>query len=230
MREQFCVSKVRMSEALVRVDLHSDPEADLDLAVAHVQAEGVIAYPTETVYGFGSLPTTAGIARIHALKRRRSEKLLIVLTPTAEEVIELVWNDEAHALASVFWPGALTLVLGDPRGIFPSGIRSEAEKVAVRVSSNPIVHRILKKLGGPLTSTSVNCPGEPPARSGSEVVEVISRLNGDNVVLIDTGTLPVSAPSTIVDCTVKPPEVLREGRVQIKKLSEVIPELHEQAI
>ena len=219
-----------MSDKFLNIDLLSDSEADLDLAVAHVRGEGVIAYPTETVYGFGSLPTTKGVTRIQALKRRTREKPLIILTPTAEEVAGLAWNDEAHLLGSAFWPGALTLVLHDSRSIFPPGIRSKSDKVAVRVSSNPIVQRILKKLGTPLTSTSVNYPGELPAKSTSEVVEVVRRLNGKDIMLIDAGTLPISEPSTIVDCTVKPLEVLRKGKVQISNLAEVIPELHGKAI
>jgi L-threonylcarbamoyladenylate synthase len=219
-----------MSDKFLNIDLLSDSEADLDLAVTHVRGEGVIAYPTETVYGFGSLPTTKGVSRVQALKRRTREKPLIILTPTAEEVAGLAWNDEAHLLGSAFWPGALTLVLHDSRSIFPPGIRSESDKVAVRVSSNPIVQRILKKLGAPLTSTSVNYPGELPAKSTSEVVEVVRRLNGKDIMLIDAGTLPISEPSTIVDCTVKPLEVLRKGKVQISNLAEVIPELHGKAI
>ena len=218
-----------MSDKFLNIDLLSDSEADLDLAVTHVRGEGVIAYPTETVYGFGSLPTTKGVSRVQALKRRTREKPLIILTPTAEEVAGLAWNDEAHLLGSAFWPGALTLVLHDSRSIFPPGIRSESDKVAVRVSSNPIVQRILKKLGAPLTSTSVNYPGELPAKSTSEVVEVVRRLNGKDIMLIDAGTLPISEPSTIVDCTVKPLEVLRKGKVQISNLAEVIPELHGKA-
>ena len=219
-----------MSDKFLNIDLLSDSEADLDLAVTHVRGEGVIAYPTETVYGFGSLPTTKGVSRVQALKRRTREKPLIILTPTAEEVAGLAWNDEAHLLGSAFWPGALTLVLHDSRSIFPPGIRSKSDKVAVRVSSNPIVQRILKKLGAPLTSTSVNYPGELPAKSTSEVVEVVHRLNGKDIMLIDAGTLPISEPSTIVDCTVKPLEVLRKGKVQISNLAEVIPELHGKAI
>ena len=219
-----------MSDKVLNIDLLSDSEVDLDLAVAHIQGEGVIAYPTETVYGFGSLPTTKGVARVQALKHRSREKPLIILTPTTEEVAGLAWNDEARLLGSAFWPGALTLVLHDPRSIFPPGIRSKSDKVAVRVSSNPIVQRILKKLGTPLTSTSVNYPGELPAKSTSEVVEVVRRLNGKDIMLIDAGTLPISEPSTIVDCTVKPLEVLRKGKVQISNLAEVIPELHGKAI
>ena len=69
-------------------------------------------------------------------------------------------------------------------------------------------------------------PGEPPAKSGSEVVKVVSRLNGSEVMLVDSGTLPISEPSTIVDCTVYPPTILREGKTHISALREVVPELY----
>lgn len=215
-----------MSEISLRIDVRSDLGEDLDLAVEHVRREGIIAYPTETVYGFGSLPTAKGVTRIQKIKCRTFEKPLILLTPTTEEVRGLAWNDQAALLASVFWPGPLTLLLGDPCRIFPPGIRSETGKVAVRLSSSPIVERLLDKLGCPLTSTSVNLPGEPPAKSGSEAIEVISRMNGSEVILVDSGTLPISDPSTIVDCTVRPPQTLREGEIHITALREVIAELN----
>ena len=75
-----------MSDKFLNIDLLSDSEADLDLAVTHVRGEDVIAYPPETVYGFGSRPTTKGVSRVQALKRRTRKKPLIILSPTAEEV------------------------------------------------------------------------------------------------------------------------------------------------
>ena len=215
-----------MPEISLRIDVRSGVGEDLNLAVEHIRKGGVVAYPTETVYGFGSLPTAKGVTRIQKIKHRTFAKPLIILTPTIEEVSRLAWNDQAGLLASVFWPGPLTLLLGDPYGIFPLGIRSETDKVGVRLSSSPIVECMLEKLGRPLTSTSVNLPGEPPAKSGSEVVTVVSRLNGSEVMLVDSGTLPISEPSTIVDCTVNPPTILREGKTHISALREVVPELY----
>ena len=215
-----------MPEAPVRIDLRADPDAKLDVAVAHLRAGGVVAYPTETVYGFGSLPTAAGIARLRALKHRTPEKPFIVLVRSAEEIDALTWTDEARELASIFWPGAVTLVLEDPRGIFPPGIRSETATVAVRMSPQPIVLRLLGELDAPLISTSLNLPGDPPARSGREAAEVIRRVGDFEVVLLDAGTLPESGPSTIIDCTGKTPGVLREGAVPLGRLRCVIPEIH----
>ena len=145
-----------MPELACRTDLCGDPEADLTQVVAHLERDGVIAYPTETVYGFGSLVTPLGIRSVHELKARERAKPLIALVPSATSVEALAWTDEARELASIFWPGAVTLVLRDPRGIFLEGVRSIDGTVAVRLSPQPIVGRLLECLGVPLTSTSLN--------------------------------------------------------------------------
>ena len=208
------------------IDLRADPEADLAEVIAHLESDGVIAYPTETVYGFGALGTLPGIRSVQELKRRARDKPLIALVRSAAAVEALAWTDEAKELASIFWPGAVTLVLGDPHGIFLSGVRSVEGTVAVRMSPQPIVARLLERLGAPLTSTSLNEPGQEPARSGTEAAAVIERLGRSDVWLLDGGTLPESGPSTIIDCTSGTPTVLREGVVPVGRLRCAIPEIH----
>jgi len=212
-----------------RLDLRGDPEADLTSVVEHLEAGGVIAYPTETVYGLGSVCADAGIRRIQELKRRSPMKPLIVLVQSADSVVELRWTDDARALAGVFWPGPLTLVLEDPSGMFPRGVRHDKTRaVGVRVSPHPTVERLLAAMGAPLTSTSLNLPGEPPAAAGHEALGVVRKLGGGDVVLLDAGTLPPSGPSTVVDCTGSEPVVLREGSVPIGRLQCTIPGIHER--
>jgi L-threonylcarbamoyladenylate synthase len=213
-------------ELACRTDLRGDPEADLTQVVAHLERDGVIAYPTETVYGFGSLVTPLGIRSVHELKARERAKPLIALVPSAASVEALAWTDEARELASIFWPGAVTLVLRDPRRIFLEGVRSVDGTVAVRLSPQPIVGRLLERLGVPLTSTSLNEPGDEPARSGTEAADVIERLGRSDVWLLDGDTLPESRPSTIIDCASGIPTVLREGAVPVGRLRCVIPEIH----
>jgi L-threonylcarbamoyladenylate synthase len=215
-----------MPEVEGHTNLRADPEADLTRIVAHLEGDGVIAYPTETVYGFGSLATASGIRRVHELKHREHAKPLIALVPSAGSVEALAWTDEARELASIFWPGAVTLVLGDPQCIFLEGVRSVDGTVAVRVSPQPIVGRLLERLGAPLTSTSLNERGGEPACSGTEAVTIIERLGGSDVWLLDGGALPESRPSTIIDCTSGMPTVLREGSVTVARLRCVIPEIH----
>ena len=86
-------------------------ESALDPVVGHVRLGGLVAHPTETVYGFGGLATVAGVAALRRLKRRPDERPFLLLLSSAEAAPDLGWTEAAHELASVFWPGALTLVL-----------------------------------------------------------------------------------------------------------------------
>ena len=219
-----------MSAAPTVWDLRADPELDLEPVVAHVRAGGVIAYPTETVYGLGSTCTDEGVRRVRALKRRDGDKPLIALVASAAAASGLRWTDAARELAAIFWPGALTLVLEDPARLFPPGVRHPVDgTVAVRVTPHPVAARLVAALGGPLTSTSLNAPGESPASSGQEAARVVLRLGGSDVFVLDAGTLPPSGPSTVVDCTGPEPIVLRAGSVPVERLRCAIPEIHERS-
>ncbi len=206
------------------LDLRGNPDADLSEVVEHIRSGGVVAYPTETVYGLGGACTPEGVQAVRAMKRRPSAKPLIALVESAARVEGLTWTDPARELASIFWPGSVTLVLSDPEGLFPEGVRStETGTVAVRVSPHPLVARLLAQLGGALTSTSLNAQGERPASSGSAAREILAKLSGPAAYLLDVGTLPPSGPSTVVDCTGSEPVVLREGTVPVGRLRCVLP-------
>jgi len=192
-----------------------------------VRGGGLLAYPTETVYGFGGACTPEGVSRVRALKRREGDKPILVVVRGMDEVASLRWSEEARELARIFWPGAVTLVLADPAGIFPPGVRNSAGGVAVRVSPHPLVGVLLEELGAPLTSTSANAPGEPPARSGAEAARAAEALGaGQEMLVLDAGTLPASGPSTIVDCTGARPVVVREGSVPLQRLRCALPDIH----
>jgi L-threonylcarbamoyladenylate synthase len=208
----------------VTVDVRAGADAVLPDVVHHLRSGGVIGYPTETVYGLGGAATPAAVARVRTLKSRDPAKPLILLVESAEAVSGLRWTEPALELARSFWPGPLTLVLEDPRGIFPPGVRHEdTHAVGVRVSPHPLVARLLAGLGGPLTSTSLNAPGEHPAASGAEALEVARRLGGRDVLVLDGGTLAPSKPSSVVDCTGGEPVLLREGAVPTSSLRRIVP-------
>jgi len=210
-----------------RLDLRADPDFDPAAVVAHVRGGGLIAYPTETVYGLGGAVTDASVTALRALKGREADKPVLALVASREAAAGLEWTPPARELADIFWPGPLTLVLSDPSGIFPVGVRDGSTgTVGVRVSPHPVVARLVAALGAPLTSTSLNVPGEPPATSGTEAVEVVRALGGRDVLVLDAGTLPPSAPSTVVDCTGEEPVVLRQGTVPVARLRCAIPEIH----
>lgn len=188
---------------------------------SHLEAGGLLGYPTETVYGLGAAVDPRGIERVRALKHRGSERPFLVLLPQGPDdgAPALSWTPEARALATRFWPGPLTLVLGDPQARWPLGVRSAAGGVAVRVSSHPFVRALMAVRAKPLISTSANRPGEPPARSGEELSR---RLGGDPAAahcwIVDAGRLPPSPPSTLVDCTDRPPALLRRGAIDLEEI------------
>ncbi len=208
------------------VDLRADPQADLTQAVDHLRAGHLLAYPTETVYGLGGACTPAAVEAVRAVKGRSADKPLLALVASADAASGLRWTEAARELASIFWPGSVTLVLEDPRRLFPPGIRSERGTVGVRVSPHPVVARLLDAFGAPITSTSLNAQGEPPVSSGREAREVLERLGAGQAILLDAGTLPPSKPSTVVDCTGAVPVVLREGSVPIDRIRCALPEIH----
>ncbi len=215
-----------MRDALTVLDVRSVADADLSDVVAHLRSDGVIAYPTETVYGLGGACTPDAVRAVRRLKGRADGKPLLALVEAADAVEELRWTPEARELAGIFWPGSVTLVLDDPAETFPPGVRSAEGSVGVRVSPHPLVARLLSLFGGPLTSTSLNEPGAPPVPSGVEAREVLERLGAGGVVLLDGGVLPTSGPSTVVDCTGSAPVVLREGAIPTARLRCAIPEIH----
>lgn len=194
----------------------------------HVVGGGLVAMPTETVYGFGCLPEPGPMARLQCLKGRGPEKPFLLLVPGAGSVPELEWTDPALELAEVFWPGALTLILSDPGETFPQGVRSDVGGVAVRVSPNPFAKAIVEAVGRPMVSTSANTPGGAPALSAREALGVAQGLGaGDWLWVLDGGTLRSSDPSTIIDCTGSVPVVRRPGAIPTNRIRCVLPEIHE---
>jgi L-threonylcarbamoyladenylate synthase len=209
------------------LDVWADVERHLREILEHLAAGGLIAYPTETVYGLGGALRADAVARVRELKGREGGKPLLVLVPSADSVSGLRWTPSARDLARIFWPGPLTLVLEDPLGIFPAGVRDEdTHAVGVRVSPHPVVARLVSGLGGPLTSTSLNVPGESPAASGGEASKVVTSLHAPDVLVLDWGTLAPSLPSSVVDCTGDEPVVIREGAVPTSRLRCAVPAIH----
>ncbi len=198
--------------------------------VSHLRGEGgLLAYPTETVYGLGSLPHPEPLRRLAEVKGRQEDKPFLLLVKGWEDAEELRWTAAAHRLARRFWPGPLTLVLADPGERFPQGLRGPGGGVAVRVSPRREVSVLLDALGEPLTSTSANRSGEPPLVDPGEVIRLLTALGeaGGPWLFVDGGVLPPSPPSTVVDCTEDEPRILRWGAVSPERLNPVVWETHE---
>jgi L-threonylcarbamoyladenylate synthase len=200
--------------------------ADAAPAVAeHLLAGGLIAYPTETVYGFGCALHQEPLIALARLKQREAGKPFLLLVLDAEQGKGLIWMREAVHLAAAFWPGPLTLVLRTEPDAYPQAVVSEAA-VAIRATPHPGVRTILRALDAPLTSTSVNQPGQPPATNVQEVTSVVGALGApENLWVLDGGQLPPSAPSTIVDCAGDRPRLRRPGAIPLARLRAVVKEI-----
>lgn len=199
-----------------------EARAALPSVVSHLRADGVIAYPTETVYGFGGLIRPAALERVSRLKQRAADKPFLLLISNPAQCPQLEWNDAARRLAREFWPGPLTLALRATSGDFPPQVLSDQETVAVRETPHAALRMLLDALGEPITSTSANLRGAAPAASGDEVAAVLEKLQASDVLLLDGGVLPPAEPSTLVDCSVEPVRVLRVGAIGVESLRNVI--------
>lgn len=195
-----------------------------DLVLHHLKLGGLLAYPTETVYGFGGTPTPGVIEKLRALKEREREKPLMLLVPDMEAVCDLTWTPEAIELAEVFWPGSVTLVLSDPGVRYPEGVRGSQGTVAVRVSPHPLVQKLVSGIGGPIISTSANPTGAPPAMDAQGALGAAVAMGaGEELWVLDAGGLEPSSPSTIIDCSGAEPVVLRQGTIPLERVRCVLP-------
>jgi L-threonylcarbamoyladenylate synthase len=205
-----------------------DVEASLRATIAHLNAQQVLAYPTETVYGFGTAVDHASVEALVRMKRRPPSKpflLLISSTPMIAR-LDLQMTPAAAALAARHWPGPLTLVLPGGTRRVPARLRGPEGGVAVRWTSHPGLQRLIQAYGEPITSTSANRPGTPPAMTGTEIVEQWGDAMGRGVLrVLDGGRLVPSPPSTVVDCTTRTPRVIRPGALPAALLRESVPDL-----
>lgn len=189
-------------------------------AAAVIARGGIVAHPTETLYGLAADPwNEEALRRLVDLKGRESGKGLILIAADRDEVASLVLPGAHGAwlrLAERFWPGPLTLILpAGPRA--PGGVLGKSGGVAMRISSDPLARRLVIAAGRPLTSTSANRSGEPPATSAAGVAAALG--SGVDLVL-DGGSREDSSPSTLVDLLGDRPRVLREGPIPARLVEE----------
>lgn len=196
--------------------------------IAHLGDRRVLAYPTETVYGFGTAVDHESVDALVQLKGRPPGKpfLLLIGDPAQIARLDLHLPTYAAHLAARFWPGPLTLVLrgGDQR-VHPR-LRGPEGGVAVRWTPHEGLRRLLATYGEPITSTSANRPGVPPAMVASEIVQQWpDAIHRGLLRVLDGGRLAPSPPSTVVDCTGRRPRVIRPGVLSATQLRECVPEL-----
>jgi L-threonylcarbamoyladenylate synthase len=175
-----------------------------------IKQGGLIAYPTETVYGLGVDPfNRQALSRLFTAKGRDAEKALIVLIRGPQDLPALTTEIPAIAqsLIDTFWPGPLTLIFkAHPK--LPKELLGGRDTIALRHSSATIAQSLVETLQGPLTSTSANRSGAPPAQSA---IEADAQLGNHLDIILDGGPSPQSQPSTVLDISTNTPQILREG-------------------
>lgn len=203
--------------------------ADIDQSLIQqagqiIRNGGLVAFPTETVYGLGADALSPAASRkIYAAKGRPSDNPLIVHICCMEDMEKIASYvpDSARQLADAFWPGPLTIIIGKNKQV-PYETTGGLDTVAVRMPANPIALALIREGGGFIAAPSANVSGRPSPTLARHVYE---DLNGKIPLILDGGEVGVGIESTIIDLTENIPMVLRPGAVTVSMLSEVLGEV-----
>jgi len=196
--------------------LEATPEA-LTRAAGVLRAGGLVAFPTETVYGLGAdALSAAAVAKIFEAKERpRGNPLIVHVTDaTALDEVAVRVTDRAREVVAIFWPGPLTLVL-DRAAPVPLITTGGLDTVAVRAPAHPVAQALIRAVGRPLAAPSANRSGRP---SPTRAPHVLEDLGGRIELILDGGSTSVGLESTVLDMTTEPPALLRPGGVTLEQL------------
>lgn len=189
-----------------------------------LKAGGIVAFPTETVYGLGAIATDeASVRRVFAVKGRPADNPVIVHVATLGEIVHIArgFDERAARLASEFWPGPLTLVLPRHENV-PDAVTAGLSTVAVRMPAHPVALALLQQTG-PLAAPSANRSGRPSPTRAQHVLDDL----GDAVDLVlDGGPCAIGVESTVLDLSVTTPMVLRPGGITVERLIACIGPVH----
>jgi L-threonylcarbamoyladenylate synthase len=194
---------------------------EVERAVEALREGGLVAFPTETVYGLGADATNdAAVRRLFRVKGRPADHPLIVHVADRaglDRVGEV--TGAAARLADALWPGPLTLVVRRRAGAVADAVTGGRDTIAVRVPGHPLALELLERFGGPIAAPSANRFGRV---SPTTAADVTADLGDDVDLVLDGGPCTVGVESTIVDCTVDVPEILRLGGATAETLSHVV--------
>ncbi len=206
---------------IIKVNRKEDLEAGLEMAGNIISGGGAVAFPTESFYGLGVDATNEqAVQRLFAIKKRKSDHPVLILIPTREMLDQYVAHvpDIANKLIRQFWPGGVTIVF-EAGPNTPTSLTAGTGKIGVRLSSHPIATGLAQIAGLPITGTSANVSGEPACIKAEEVSLSIGKTVD---LILDGGETEGGKGSTILDITVNPPRILREGMVSRGDLKALI--------
>jgi L-threonylcarbamoyladenylate synthase len=199
--------------------IHADHPVALTHAADILTHGGLVAFPTDTVYGLAVLPFQAEyVERLYIAKGRNSDRAIAVLLGDDEQLEQVAKDigETARRWAKAFWPGPLTLIVPSLETV-PKTLTSQPN-LGVRIPDHPVALALLR-LVGPLAVTSANLSGQANTNTAQEVFE---QLDGRIHLILDGGRTPGGVPSTVVDCTVDEPVILRQGPLTMEDLKRVL--------
>jgi len=195
---------------ILKINPYEPEEEAIAIASEILRSGGLVAFPTETVYGLGAnLLNRKAIERIYRVKKRPKDKPLTIHIAKIDTLNEMVSNIPriAQKLISKFWPGPLTVILNS----------KDNRKLAFRMPSSKVALSLIKKSDVPVVTPSANMSGKRPPRDTKEVLEDL----GNNIdMILDGGPTEIGIESTVVDTTVFPFKVLREGAITKTQLKD----------
>lgn len=210
-----------MKTEILKIDINNIDLEKIKYSAGIIKSGGLVAFPTETVYGLGAngLDENA-VKKIFEAKGRPSDNPLILHISDRNQIFELTGDIPLNAgkLMDSFWPGPITMVF-NRSDIVPDVITAGLGTVALRMPSHPVALALIKEAGVPIAAPSANTSGRPSPTNARHVIE---DLSGKIDVIIDTGNAKIGLESTVLDLTTAPPAVLRPGGITPQQIRDVI--------
>lgn len=197
---------------VLRIDARCPDKKLIKRAAKVLRSGGLVAFPTETVYGLGAnLLKKKAVAALYKVKRRPKGKPFTVHIADIASAKSLGCKvtKEAKALIARYWPGPLTLIVAERRG----------RKTGLRMPANAVALSLIKEAGVPVAAPSANLSGKAPP---TDADSVLKQLDGEIPMLLDAGRTDVGIESTVIDMTVSPPKILREGAIPKRDILRVL--------
>lgn len=210
----------KMQTKILKIDVNNILENKIDEAKDVILSGGLVAFPTETVYGLGANANDKeAIKKIFIAKGRPSDNPLIVHIAYIEQALDYAKNisDEAQMLMKAFWGGPLTIILPKRESV-PYEVTAGLETVAIRLPSHPVAHAIIKAAGVGIAAPSANTSGKPSPTIARHVIE---DLDGKVDMIIDSGSAVFGVESTVID--MESLQILRPGAISLEDIKEYLP-------
>jgi L-threonylcarbamoyladenylate synthase len=200
------------------VDPQSPDRDAISKAASRINRGRLVVFPTSTFYGLGAQAFDIdAVDRVFRLKRRNSEKPILILIASLTDLAPLVRSipETAQRIIKAFWPGSVTLVFRAAE-ILPKNLTGQTGKIGIRVVNHPVASALVREVGSPVTGTSANISGEDGCAS---VGQLDRRIKANVDLVLDAGELGGGKGSTVVDVTVDPPRILREGLIRQEEIT-----------